>query len=140
LPNQYYIMQKQTALKFLYLHRNMDDDDLQVINKLHNRIKKNQMLNGGLWVSDWRTSSSHRWKGVGMAEFARRLGMSAQMLNKFVLHINWHDVMEELADKYHIDLEQYQSDVDIDEVLSWALKLLADDHSLRGHRLHREKA
>ena len=48
--------------------------------------------------------------------------------------------MDEMAEKYQIDLEQYQSDVDIDDALSWALKLLSDDYELRGHRLHREEA
>ena len=83
-------MRIHNALKILHLYNHMDYDDRRVINYLYYRI------NGGLWVSDWRTASGHRWQGTTMAELARRLGLT-----------NWHNVMEEMNDKYQSDLDNY---------------------------------
>jgi len=133
-------MKKQTALKIVHLHNNMDKDDLRVIIELHDRIKKHQSLNSGLWVSDWRTASSHRWHGTTTAELARRLGLTIYQLETFISYINYPKVMKDLTVEYQVDLDNYRCDTDIDEALSWALTLLVDDYDLREHRLYDNEA
>ena len=121
-------MRKEKALKVIYLWKNMDITDRGALSALLELIRKNRDCNGGLWVSDWRTASSHRWKGTNKASVARRFGISVDTLQLLSHYFNHPDVIEDLEYRYHREYLEYQHCIDIDDALRWMYSYLIEDH------------
>ncbi len=99
----------------------MDNMDKLALSALLELIRKNRAMNGGLWVSDWRTASSHRWKATYRAEVERRFGLPKNSLSEFMHFLRHEDAIDDLADEYHDEL------VDVDDALRWMYSYLIED-------------
>lgn len=121
-------MRKEKALKIIYLWKNMDITDRRALSALLELIRKNRACNGGLWVSDWRTASSHRWKATYKASVARRFGISIDTLELLSHYFNVPDFLEELENQYRYEYHEYQHSVNLHSALRWMYSYLIEDH------------
>ena len=112
-------MKKNKAMKFIYIAKRIDDVDQIALSTLLELIRKNRDMNGGLWVSDWRTASSHQWKATYRAEVERRFGLPKDSISEFMHYLRHEEVID--------DLSSYQHIVDVDDALRWMYSFLVED-------------
>ena len=128
-------MKKNKAIKFMYIAKHLDEVDQIALSTLLELIRKNRDMNGGLWVSDWRTASSHRWKATHRAEVERRFGLPKDSISEFMHYLRHAEVID--------DLSEYQHIVDVDDALRWMYSYLVEDWRFidkleKYHIAHRE--
>jgi hypothetical protein len=104
----------------------MTDVDHRILDALMELIRKNEALGKELvlCVSDWRTASSHRWNAVSKAKVASWFGFTTMQLDTFLLHKNWHRVMDEFKDEG----VRCNFDIDVKQAIKNALTHLDHDY------------
>ena len=126
-------MKKAAEVKVLHVYQSLNKDEREIINKLFNRINKNISQNSRLWVFDYRTITSHHWKGTTKAELIRRFGLTYHQLKMLMSYITFDEIAQMDIKEHQERLKSYQPEnrIDYKSAIRWALSYLLDDYDLK---------